>query len=425
MDRTYNVFVLALDDFHRRELETVDWEDCRFHGLLDPEDIVHSEDFPVKDLLRRARRQLDDFEGSVDAIIVHWDFPLAVMAPILCEERGLRAPTLEAVLRCSDKFWSRLEQRKAIPDMTPKFATVDPFEELTIDDVGVDPPFWIKPVAAFSSQLGFKIEGEEDLQQALKEIREGIDRIGDPFEDILDRAQLPAEVADVGAHHCLVEEYLTGVELAHEGSVFEGKTYIHGTIDMVREEEIFTRYQLPSTAPKSVLDRMEAGTSDLLSSMEFDNGCFNVEYFWDPETDRLSIIEVNPRISQSHTYLFDKVAGRSNHQVAVDVALGRKPRLSGDGGRYACAAKFLHTVREDGVVREVPDEEDMKRAKEIFPEAWIDIVVEEGDRLSEMTDQDAYSYNLAEISLAADSQQELLDRYDRIVEALDFKITPG
>lgn len=420
-----NVFILALDESHRKELETVKCKDgCEFHGLLNPEDIVHSEEFSLKKILEDARAELDAFPGTVDAILTHWDFPLSVVAPILCAERGLRSPTLESVLRCSDKYWSRLEQRKAIPNFTPRFTEVDPFEISSLSDIDVEPPFWLKPVASFASQLGFKVNDDGDLQHALEEIRDGIGRIGDPFEDVLDRADIPQEVEKVGGKHCIAEEYLTGIELAHEGSVFNGEVDIHGAIDMVREGEIFTRLEYPSTAPQGILDLMEEATRSLLGEIGFDQGCFNVEYFWNTEADRLTIIEVNPRISQSHAYMFEKVDGRSNHQVAVDIALGRSPTLPDDKGLYGRAAKFHHTTREDGFVESLPDERSIKRAREAAPDVEIRFVAKEGQKLSDLTDQDAYSFDLAEIYLAAADQMDLLKRYDAVVDALDFKISP-
>lgn len=420
-----NVFVLALDEFHRRELDTVQCvDDCVYHGLLDPEEVLYQENISVKSLLTKARLELDAFPGTVDAILTHWDFPLSVIAPILCAERGLRSPSLESVLRCSDKYWSRLEQSRAIPKLTPAFVTVDPFEVDGIDQVGLDPPFWIKPVASYASQLGFRVETQDDLDRALAEIRAGIDRIGDPFEDVLEAADIPEEVSEVGGTSCIAEEYLIGRELAHEGAVFDGETLIHGTVDMVRDREIFTRYELPSTAPTDVLERMEEGTRRLIEAIGFDQGCFNAEYFWDPRTDRLTLVEVNPRASQSHSYLFDQVAGRSNHQVMVDVALGHKPRLPDGGGPYARAAKCLHSVRDDGIVTKVPGEEELERAREIFPDVHVELIAAEGERLSELADQDAYSYKLAEVSVAGADQEELLERYRAIVDALDFRIKP-
>lgn len=421
-DRQRHVFVLALDPFGRRELETVECDGgCVFHGVFNCEEVLHATGYRLAERLAEANRQLDDSDGPIDAIITHWDFPFSVLAPMLCAPRALRSPTLEAVLKCSHKYWSRLEQLKAIPEFTPGCAVVNPFEDVTVDDVGVSAPFWLKPIAAYASQLGFRISSQSDLDQALEKIRKRINDIGGPFEEALQHADLPPEISGVGPNRCIAEEYLTGVELAHEGSVFNGEVTIHGTIDMVREREMFTRYEHPSIAPSEVLDRMETATERLLSAIGFDQGCFNAEYFWEPSTDRLSIIEVNPRISQSHSYLFEKVHGRSNHQVAVDVALGVKPTPPG-GGRYARAAKFIYNRYEDGFVERVPDEAGLRRAREVVPDAEIAIVAEEGAWLSDNGDQDAYSYDLAEISVAADDQLELIDRYNRVVEALEFQI---
>lgn len=419
-----NIFVLALDPFNRAELETVRCEGCVFHGLLDPDTYMHKE-LPLSDLIAAADRELEEFQGSVDAIITHWDFPFTILAPILAKARGLRSPSLEAVLRCSNKYLARLEQQRAIPDFTPQFDLVDPFQDLSVGEVGVVPPFWLKPVAGYASQLGFRITDQADLDMALEAVRARISRVATPFEEALRLADLPPEIGSAGAHRCLVEEYMTGVELAHEGSVFNGEVNIHGSIDMVRDKEAFSRYEYPSTAPVPVLDRMEEATRRLLGSIGFDQGCFNAEFFWEPDSDRLRIVEVNPRISQSHAYLFDKVSGRSNHEVAIDVALGKRPSLSPEGGRYRRAAKFIYDIPEDGFVERLPDEDCLRRAHELVPDAWISMVAKEGAWLSENTDQDAYSFDLAEICVAADDQRELVDRYRQIVEALDFRIRPA
>src|SRR5690625_6073998 len=64
-----------------------------------------------------------------------------------------------------------------------------------------------------------------------------------------------------------------------------------------------------------------------LTHIEYDNAPFNVEFFWDPETDHIWLLEVNTRISESHTDLFLKVDGASHHEVATDLSLGERPRI--------------------------------------------------------------------------------------------------
>ena len=51
----------------------------------------------------------------------------------------------------------------------------------------------------------------------------------------------------------------------------------------------------------------------------------------------------------------------------------------------------------------------------------VEVVPEEGQRLSELPGQDSYSYELASIFIGADDREQLRERYDRCVEGLRFE----
>lgn len=421
--RPANVFVVAPTELHWRELSTVygaGTEVC-FHPLLRVEDVIHADRIDVRRLLDEARAQLDRFEGTVDAIITHWDFPASILVPLLCRERGLRSPRLESVLACGHKYWSRVRQREAIPELTPRFELVDPFAD-DAKDVALEFPFWIKPVQSFASHLGFRIDDARTLDAALATIRAELCRLARPFDRLLEEAGVDESLRAVGGSHCIAEQYLEGVEIAHEGHVKQGTHVVHGTLDMVREEDVFTSFLWPSSAPPEVLARMEDAAGRFLAHVGFDDGCYNAEFFWDEPSDALWVIELNPRISQSHSYLCVLVDGVTNHEVAVDVALGRPTRFTKGAGKYAVAGKFMERARDDGVVRRVPGAEELEALRARFPSAWIDIDVEPGQRLSDLADQDAYSYQLAEIYLGASDRAELMRVHDELARALPIEI---
>jgi len=126
MEEPRNIFIIGLDDFHRRLLDNVrNAEQYRFHGLIPYDRIVNPESYPLEDLLHGAQRELDRFPGRVDAIIGHWDFPTTSLLPLLQMHAGLEGPSLEAVLRCENKYWTRAEQAKVTPEATPPFEMVD------------------------------------------------------------------------------------------------------------------------------------------------------------------------------------------------------------------------------------------------------------------------------------------------------------
>ncbi len=66
---TVNVFVLGLDKHNELILRNLpDAEHYLFHALLSMEEMRSGEEIALWDLLDKAVRQLDAFEGSVDAI---------------------------------------------------------------------------------------------------------------------------------------------------------------------------------------------------------------------------------------------------------------------------------------------------------------------------------------------------------------------
>jgi hypothetical protein len=418
-----NVFVLALDEHNERILRDLpDAEGYRFHSLLSKAELF-GEEIPLCDLLDKAVAQLESFEGPIDAIIGFWDFPVSSMVPILCRQYGdLCCASLEAVVKCEHKYWSRLEQQKVIDDYPP-FGLVDPGRD-TDPPEGVSYPLWIKPVKSASSALAFGVANDEEFQDALAQIRDGIGRIGAPFETVLDYLELPPEIADVGGQVCLAEEAVSGRQLTLEGYHYRGETHTLGVVDSVTHEDSpsFVRFQYPASIPDRLVERMADVSDRVVGQIGLEHTTFNIEFFWDEDTDALRLLEVNPRHSQSHAELFDQVDGVPNHLAMLRMALGRDPDMPRRQGPYRVAAKWFLRRWSDGVVRRHPTEQDIERVQREVPGTTVDVTVHEGDRLSELTGQDSYSYILANIYVGANDEAELTDKYHRCVQALPFEI---
>lgn len=427
--RRKNVFVLGYDERHGDDiLKIPDADRFSFHPLLRSEDLIHQKNYAIEEKIDKARQILHDFDGPVDALLWHWDFPVTSMAAVLCEEFNLPGPSLEAILKCSHKYWSRVIQKQVAPENTPEFCAIDPFDKDALDRITLDYPFWVKPIKGYGSTLGFRINSPDDFKRAMGIVQERIHRLGDPFNTFLDRVALPDEIKAVTGNHLIAEEFMIGREIAPEGSIQNGVYHAHGMIDMVRDRnhKSFLRYEYPSTAPRKVQERAIQLAEKVLKKTGLDNGCFNMEFFWNEHTDRLWIIEINPRISQSHSYQFEMVDGMSNHEIAVHVALGDKPVFEHGKGPYEHAAKFLlrHYTGEDGVATRVPTESDLRLVNSRQPDTRVVINIEHGGRLSDLPDQDAYSYTLAEVYVAAHSTREMLEKYHQVVAMLEFEFTP-
>ncbi|MCE8033432.1 ATP-grasp domain-containing protein [Billgrantia tianxiuensis] len=424
-----NIFVVALEDQQRQELETLRHSDkFNVHSLLSVKTAVESPNFSFDALLNEARRKLEAFDGSIDAIVAQWDFPTSVMVPILCREYDIPSPSVESVLKCEHKYWSRLEQQKVIPEVVPEFCGVDPFAEDPLSQVTLKYPFWIKPVKAFSSHLGFKIENDEQFHAAIEEIRQGIRQLGDPFNEALNHVELPSEIQRMDGNSCIAEQIVSGVQGAPEGTVYRGEFNVHGIIaqpNSVNKEIPFDRLEYPSNLPERIHREMIDMSHRFLEHIGYDNGCFNAEFMWDEESDKLWLIEFNTRISQSHSEIFIMVDGMSNHEVAVDIAFGERPSLANRQGEAAVAAKcYIPYEHRDGIVRRVPSEEEIAALAERFPGTKVRLDVQPGDRLGDLMHQDSFSYRLGTLYVAGEDHDQIEERYKACLEALQFEIEP-
>lgn len=426
--RRKDVFVLGYDDQHKQDIEDIyDPKHVSIHSLLSSDELINQDTYDVDGLLNKTRAILSTFD-HVDGIVCHWDFPAVFIHSILCQEYALPAPSLVSLLKCAHKYWGRLEQQRIVPECTPEFSIVDPFDDHALEKITVDFPFWLKPIKGYSSVLGFHVTNPGDFDYAIEESRKTIGELGDPFNNILGRVDLPADLQQINGNAMIAEQYISGKEFAPEGHVQHGKCHVHGLIDMVigSNGKSFERYEYPSTAPESVQQRAVDLTQKLMENIGFDNGCFNIEFFWNEDTDRLWIVEVNPRISQSHSYLFEKVNGMSNHEIAISVALGEKPHFSGKGGPFRCAAKFLHRrySKENMIATRVPQKRDIEALQELQNDTVVHLRLQEGAQLVEMKEQDPYSYVIADFLIAAQSREELEQKYRQAAEHLPFDFTP-
>ncbi|MET7905047.1 ATP-grasp domain-containing protein [Streptomyces sp. NPDC005355] len=424
-----NIFVVGLDEANLPSLHEVpNAGEYRFHSLLTVAELQVGE-VSVADLMEKAEKVLDAFDGRIDAIVGYWDFPVSTLVPLLSERYGTHSTSLESVVKCEHKYWSRLEQQKVI-DEHPRFGRVDLAARDPRPPEGVRFPMWLKPALAYSSELAFGVKDQEEFRAAVAEICEGIGRVGRPFNYILDRLELPPEMDGVGGEVCLAEEALSGIQVAVEGYVWGGEVTVYGALDSIDypDSPCFLRHQYPSTLPEPVVRRLHDVSKRVMRQIGMDSATFSIEYFYDPQTDEINLLEINPRHSQSHAELFEYVDGVPNHHCMLSLALGKDPSLPKREGPSRMAAKWYHRWFADGVARGVPTQEDIERIEREIPEVRIEVVPEEGQRLSEMDQQDSYSFELAHIFTGGDSEEEMREKYDRCVAALNLtfeETTPG
>lgn len=425
-----NVFVIGLNDINRERLQRLRGADTiDFHGVIDPAAVYESEDFNISAMLEEAERQLNTFEGSINAIVGYMDFPVSTMLPLLCQKFGIRSVSLETLLKCEHKFWSRCAQREVVPDNIPAFTYFDPFDDQALSKIGQADlafPFFVKPIKSSGSRLGFRVDSPEDFDYAIKQFRAEIASIQEPFDYILNKADLPEEIRAVTGGYCMAEQMIGGRQCTLEGYVHNGEVVPYAIVDSIRYPQVlsFFYYLYPSRLPERVQKRMDEITTKVMKHIGFDHSAFNVEFFWDEVQDRIWLLEINTRIAQSHCELFEKVDGLSHQQVAVDLGLGRRPNMPKGEGDYRTAANFFYRVFfTDATVARAPAEEEIAAAENLVYGSRVAVPVKEGMRLSALPEQDAYSYAVTMVWMGANKLSTLLWNYERVLKALPFEFT--
>lgn len=420
-----NVFIVGYDDFNVNMLESLpEAKDYNFISLLSFKEIRDGDGKPIESLLKKAVSRLDSFDGSVDAIIGYWDYPVTLLASILTEKYGLPGVPVESILKCEHKYLSRLEQAKVIPEHIPLFEVFDPFNDNYMSDVKMLPPYWIKPIKSFSSYLAYRINSDLDFIDAREEIRRYIGKVTEPFDNFIRKYNLPEELTKNKGKTCIAESLLSGSLCTLEGYVYNNEVFIYGVIDSVRETDSssFSRYEYPSKIPQEIQDEMKEITRKIMTHIGYNNNTFNIEFFYNQTSGKVSLLEINPRHSQSHAFLFDHVDGVANHKIQLDLALGKKPELPEKfSGKYKKAAKFMTRTFEDGFITKVPSYRELKKINKENKDIIIKLLATEGTRLSQMSYQDSYSYELADIYIPAQDENDLIEKYNKVISEIDFK----
>jgi len=421
-----NLFVIAADDHNMRFIEPLaEPLDCRFHRVLGLEDVQTEEGFPFRHTLERSIEALDAFDGKLDGIMSYWDFPVSPVLAILREKYGCVGAGVDAVLSCEHKYQSRLLQREVAPDNVPPFEALDPFDDTHVAGLAkkLGYPFWIKPIKAHSSSLGFRIENGRQLKRAIGRIRAGIGRFGEPFDDAMTFSSLPDEIRKVKGHWCLAEGLIGGWQCTLEGYVHDGEVIVPAIVDSIRVpgSSSFARYQYPSMLPESVQARMRDLASRVMIKHDFQEGTFNFEMYWDDAKDHIWLLEVNPRASQSHTAITALVDGVPHLEAMAALSLGQAPRNHGHDGSHAMAGKCFIRAHRDALVKALPPADRVAELEEELG-CYIQIEAKEGKLLSQLPSQDSYSYVLGQIHLGADDEDDLLAKFDHCVSELPFEL---
>jgi biotin carboxylase len=338
------------------------------------------------DLVFEEGPGIDGVFGSSDST--------AALAVVVADRLGLPGPGYDAFMRCHDKLACRHVQVDAVPDATPAFAPIDALHPP--DRAPLPYPFFVKPVQGHLSQHAYRVDSDDRLA------------------DVLARARRAS------FRHLIAEELLSGRLVTFEGFMRRGEVTPIGVTDAVLHENdiSFLRFEYPTTLPDAAQRRMAEIASRLMPALGFDQSIFNIEFFVGAD-GRPRIVEVNGRMASQFAPLVRAVHGVSTYELQLELAAGGAPELPPPRNGVV-AASFLLRTYEDAVVRAVPD---TAPVRDHLPGAHVEVLVREGQRLSE-NDDDVLSHRLAVIALSGPDRETLVRRYERAVELLPFELAP-
>jgi hypothetical protein len=279
----------------------------------------------VERLARQARKH-----GWQAVVSNHEQFG-ALGAALLAERMGWPGTPVKAVLACQHKLHARQVLEAVCPESNTPFAPLparygDPAPSVLPNRL--DYPLFVKPVKAAFSVLARVVHGRDELHAMT---RFGawelwvIRHLVEPFERVA-RKRLP----QVGtAHRLLIEQPVQARQYNLDGYVFNGEFRPLGIVAsiMYPGTQAFMRFDYPATIPDDGQAKALDTVQRFLAAIGFTHGLFNMEFFHDAATGKLTVIEFNPRMAAQFSDLYLRVDGIDLHRVALELAYGRDPAL--------------------------------------------------------------------------------------------------
>ncbi len=416
----HRVLVLFETHWDRRQLAACD--PARLAGIelvFPPPDDVEcpSELDPVAFIESAATGAL----GRVDGVLSSSDYPGATIAAAIATRLGLPGSRPEAVIGAAHKYYSRIAQRDAVPAAVPPFALLDPRRPAELPALSY--PVYVKPVKGAFSVLARRIDDAASLAAFLGS--PAVLEFGQTYLAIFNRLVATCTDLEIDGHFFIAEGVLVGDLVTVEGFAFEGAVEILGIVDStLHASGSFARFDYPSALPPAVQERMADIARRVITRLDLEHGLFNIEMMHDAASDRISIIEVNPRICGQFADLYRKVDGTSSYEVALDLCTGVRPRLERGSGPHAAAASFPLRVFEPCTVERAPGDADVRAAEALFPDTlvWSECVA--GDVLADFDlDEDGTSHRYAVINVGGSDRQDLQRRCEEIRERLGYRMS--
>lgn len=249
----------------------------------------------------------------------------ALTAALLARELGLPGHDPAAVALAQHKYHCRQVLARVLPEAVPPFELVPARPDPDyLPSMGY--PCFVKPVKANFSILARRVDDAASLRAHVRRPwpeRLLLRLLVRPYERV---CRLLLGLTPT-SRRFIAEGLLQGRQLNVDGYAHRGRPHILGVVDelMYPGTQAFLRFDLPARLPAHVQRRAEAVAAEAVMAIGLSQGLFNVELTWDPQTDRLAIIEVNPRMATQFADLYRAVYGIDLYLLACALTCGEDP----------------------------------------------------------------------------------------------------
>lgn len=311
------------EGFARLARETAARFDSRGFDLFSFPSNAHLVLFDMDRMVAKLARQAKA-QGWTGVTSQHEQFG-ALTAALLAQKMGWHGTPPAAVAACQHKLYAREVLQKVCPEANASFQRLacaygDPVPE------GLQFPAFVKPIKAAFSVLAKVVRSHDDLQHFT---RFGayelwvIKRLVEPFERIAKRLLPQASTA----HSMMLETPVHAAQFSLDGIAHGGSIKPLGVVDSVMYPgtQAFMRFDYPSKLSADIQARALEVATKFLNAVGFDYGMFNMEFFYDTATDKLTVIEFNPRMASQFADLYLRVDGIDLYAMALVLAHGQNP----------------------------------------------------------------------------------------------------
>ena len=298
----------------------------------------------------------------------------ALAAALVAEKLGLSGTAPEAVLAAQHKLHARRVLQQVAPEANLRFTELDACYG---GDIPQDLPYpaFVKPVKAAFSVLARAVRNRAELHAHTRFGRRElwvIRRLVEPFERVL-HERLPGAGS---AHRMMLEEPLPPhtPQFNLDGWVFGGQAHALGVVDAVMYPgtQSFMRWEYPSRLGATIQQRALAVAQKFLAAIGFTHGLFNMEFFFDPATDRLAVIEFNPRLASQFSDLYRRVLGVDAHAMSLALALGQDPAsLPRSEPTAGAAASLVYRTFSADDVPAMPSPRQVAELERQYPDSML------------------------------------------------------